>query len=92
MDMQWAEVRGVIVNAKRVGSDGSMTNASIVIVKLVEQLYQGGSAQDVGDLGVHLLVVLVTNLSHEHLDDCEKAVHNILGVKDTATSNKRNEV
>ena len=81
-------VMGDIVNAKRVG-----TNVGVVIVKLVEQLYQGGSAQDVGDLGVHLLVVvLVTNLSHEHLDDGEEALHNILGVKDTATSNKRNEV
>ena len=87
MDMQWAVVRGDIVNAKRVGSDGSMTNASIVIVKLVEQLYQRGSAQvhilglDVGDHGVHLPVVVhVVALGHEHLDDGEEALHNILGV------------
>ena len=41
----------------------------VVIVKLVEQLYQGGSAQDVGDHAVHLLVVVhVADLSREHLE------------------------
>ena len=86
-DMQLNEVRGDIVNAKRGGNDGSMTNVGVVMVKLVEQLYQRGSAQvhilglDVGDHGVHLPVVVhVVALGHEHLDDGEEALHNILGV------------
>ena len=65
----------------------------LAVVKLVEQLYQRGSAQDVGDNGVRLLVVVhVAALGREHLDDGEEALHNILGVKDTVASNNRNEV